>query len=93
MQNSNEEDFKIKYLKYKAKYLELKDLLEGGIPKRDDAPETVKLPCFAKSIQRDERACNAVKYCSYDKSTSMCSFDKLKWKYRVGNLNNYQPIF
>ena len=32
MQNSNEEDFKKKYLKYKAKYLELKDLLEGGVP-------------------------------------------------------------
>ena len=32
MYNSNEEDFKNKYFKYKAKYLELKDLLEGGIP-------------------------------------------------------------
>jgi hypothetical protein len=32
MQNSTQEDFKKKYLKYKAKYLELKDLLEGGIP-------------------------------------------------------------
>jgi hypothetical protein len=32
MQNSYEEDFKKKYLKYKSKYLELKDLLKGGIP-------------------------------------------------------------
>ena len=32
MQNSNEEDFKKKYLKYKAKYLELKELLEGAGP-------------------------------------------------------------
>ena len=34
MQYSNEEEFKKKYLKYKAKYLELKNLLEGGIPKK-----------------------------------------------------------
>jgi hypothetical protein len=32
MSNSYEENFKKKYLKYKSKYLELKNLLEGGIP-------------------------------------------------------------
>jgi hypothetical protein len=36
MQNLNEEDFKKKYLKYKAKYLELKDLLEGGAKEDKD---------------------------------------------------------
>ena len=35
MQNSNEEDFKKKYLKYKTKYLELKDLLKGGLARED----------------------------------------------------------
>jgi hypothetical protein len=34
MQNSDEEYFKKKYIKYKAKYLALKDLLEGGIPSK-----------------------------------------------------------
>jgi len=38
MDNSNEEDFNKKYLKYKAKYLELKDLLEGGIPPKNNIP-------------------------------------------------------
>jgi hypothetical protein len=51
MQNSNEEDFKKKYLKYKAKYLELKDLLEGGIPPKGN------LPCSTFSYQSCPSRC------------------------------------
>ena len=45
MQNSNEEDFKKKYLKYKAKYLELKELLEGGIPSKKACSQLSFLEC------------------------------------------------
>jgi hypothetical protein len=47
MQNSNEAYFKNKYLKYKAKYLELKDLLEGGNPPKTEADE-IKYPLLTK---------------------------------------------
>ena len=50
MQNLNEEDFKKKYFKYKAKYLELKELLEGGRKKSKSRPDceriTVKQTCL-----------------------------------------------
>lgn len=53
MQNSNEEDFKIKYFKYKAKYLELKDLLEGGVP---TPAEEIKAETDCKAI-KDKKEC------------------------------------
>jgi hypothetical protein len=45
MQNSNEEEFKKKYLKYKAKYLELKDLIEGGNTPTDQCKDLDKKKC------------------------------------------------
>jgi hypothetical protein len=56
MQNSNEAYFKNKYLKYKAKYLELKDLLEGGVP----TPAEEKAETDCKAI-KDKKECINIK--------------------------------
>ena len=42
MQNSDEENFKEKYFKYKTKYLELKDLIEGGKLPKDKSKDKSK---------------------------------------------------
>jgi len=55
MQNLNEEDFKKKYLKYKAKYLELKDLLDGGTKK--STPSSSKIDCTDYEYSKDFSKC------------------------------------
>ena len=62
MQNSNEEDFKKKYLKYKAKYLELKDLLEGGIPPKTDQKEYPLLAKLETLCNDQKKKINVPKY-------------------------------
>ncbi len=68
MQNSNEEDFKKKYFKYKEKYLELKNLLGGVITFND-----IKEKCD-KELDKDK--CTNHKFCKKNSILSGCNFDK-----------------
>jgi hypothetical protein len=72
MQNSNEENFKKKYFKYKAKYLELKDVLEGGTLEED-----TKKKC---EILKDKNSCSKIFGCTANKIFPGCNFNKEKYK-------------
>jgi hypothetical protein len=81
MQNLNEEDFKKKYLKYKAKYLELKNLLEGGVPPKTEDDKT-KYPLLTKlktlctsTPASSTKTCNKIsQYCEKKGSNTVCDF-------------------
>ncbi len=72
MENFNKADYKIKYLKYKAKYLELKDLLEGGTLEED-----AKKKC---EILKDKNSCSQIFGCTANKVFPGCNFNKEKYK-------------
>ena len=87
MQNSNEENFKKKYFKYKAKYLDIKDLLEGGITPEEKKAAEEKAANEAKKRceTTDKDKCSRKGGPGCTESTIFgkllgCSFNKEKWK-------------
>jgi hypothetical protein len=83
MQNLNEEDFKKKYLKYKAKYLELKDLLKGGLTRE----VTEKDACS----KREKGKCGTDLYC-VDAMWKGCNFVKKAFDESEKRLNECRAL-